>query len=282
MRAFASIVLALGALLTSGMAWSQQCLTSPLTSTTVTSNFGMRYHPKFQVWRPHNGADLRAPMMTKVVSAHSGTVAHGGWMGGGGGNTVIVKNGSLETRYLHLAKVDVAPGQSLSAGQAIGVSGNSGHASTAPHLHFEVRDEGGAQPRDPRLYLCPKPAEVAGAGPESAGADGSRPPTGSATSVPKAAPAGIPSRAQVVSTQGEAFASDAEWKKQVYEITSVQTAYELIAELHAKRMLAHARIQEAQQRLAIQYSVKFASELDPERQALVTERAAVLQAMGSK
>jgi len=43
----------------------------------------------------------------------------------------------VQSWYVHLSRIDVAVGQQISAGQQIGLSGNSG-CSTAPHLHFEV------------------------------------------------------------------------------------------------------------------------------------------------
>jgi hypothetical protein len=262
-------------------AYGQSCVTQPLKAMTITSNYGMRYHPKFHIWRAHNGADLRAPMLTDVYAAQGGTVTYGGWMGGGGGNTVIVKNGSMETRYLHLSQVITTPGQTVSAGQKIALSGDTGEASTAPHLHFEVRDQGGAQPRDPRLYLCPRPSEVAGAGPEGA-PDGSRPPTGSVASVPKSAPSGVPSKAQMIATQGEAFALDPEWKKQVYTITSAQTAFELLADLQAKRLETRARIASAEERLNAEMAIYLASELGSERATLEQHRQTLARSLGAR
>ncbi len=43
----------------------------------------------------------------------------------------------FESEYIHLSRVDVAPGQMAKAGEVIGLSGNTG-CSTGPHLHFGV------------------------------------------------------------------------------------------------------------------------------------------------
>jgi len=46
-----------------------------------------------------------------------------------------------QTMYGHLSRIVVQPGASVAPGQVIGLSGNSGR-STAPHLHFEIRQKG--------------------------------------------------------------------------------------------------------------------------------------------
>lgn len=43
-----------------------------------------------------------------------------------------------ETEYIHLSRLDVEAGDRVTAGQVIGLSGNTG-CSTGPHLHFGVR-----------------------------------------------------------------------------------------------------------------------------------------------
>lgn len=68
------------------------------------------------------------------------------------GNYVAVggEDGRL-VYYCHLASRAVEKGQKVKAGQILGIEGTTGR-STGIHLHFEVRDWGGAQ-RDPCAYL---------------------------------------------------------------------------------------------------------------------------------
>jgi murein DD-endopeptidase MepM/ murein hydrolase activator NlpD len=85
----------------------------------------------------HNGWDL-ALRYEPVLSAAPGTVAIAGAdsYNPGFGQTITVDHGNgFTTRYAHLSQVWVQPGQAVSRGQQIGVSGNTGN-STGPHLHF--------------------------------------------------------------------------------------------------------------------------------------------------
>jgi murein DD-endopeptidase len=57
------------------------------------------------------------------------------------GNYLIVSHGKLQTVYCHLSQIWVNEGEGVSAGQILGVTGNTGE-TTAPHLHFGMRWEG--------------------------------------------------------------------------------------------------------------------------------------------
>ncbi|HZG36602.1 MAG TPA: peptidoglycan DD-metalloendopeptidase family protein [Gaiellaceae bacterium] len=110
----------------------------------VTSGFGWRWG------RMHEGIDIAVGNGTPVVSSASGTVIIAGWMGGYG-NLVVVDHGNgISTAYGHNTSVTVGVGQHVAQGQLIAYSGNTGH-STGPHVHFEVRVNGGAV--DPFGYL---------------------------------------------------------------------------------------------------------------------------------
>jgi LysM repeat protein len=94
----------------------------------------------------YNGVDIAAPVGTTVFAAASGNVVvarSSGWNGGYGQYVVIQHPNGTQTLYAHLSQVYVSAGQSVTQGQAIGASGNTGR-STGAHLHFEVR--GAANP----------------------------------------------------------------------------------------------------------------------------------------
>lgn len=110
----------------------------------VTSNFGWRKG------RPHNGIDLQSRTGDPIRSAFDGMVRIAK-KDGGYGNVVVVRHyNGLETLYAHLSKMKVKPGDIVSAGQLIGLAGNTGR-SHGPHLHFEVRFLG--QPIDPNHII---------------------------------------------------------------------------------------------------------------------------------
>lgn len=101
-------------------------------SGNVTSEFGWRKR------RPHYGTDIDLETGDTVSSAFDGMVRIAK-LNRSYGNVVIIrhKNG-LETVYAHLSKLLVEAGQTVEAGQIIGLGGNTGH-SFGSHLHFEMR-----------------------------------------------------------------------------------------------------------------------------------------------
>jgi len=86
----------------------------------------------------HTGIDLAVVVGTPVKSTMDGHVVSAGWNNQGYGNLVIVENGAYRTYYAHLSSIPVAVGDAVTAGEVIGLSGNTGH-STGPHLHYEIR-----------------------------------------------------------------------------------------------------------------------------------------------
>lgn len=119
----------------------------------LTSGFGMRLHPVLGYVRLHAGIDLGAPTGTPIGAASAGVIAFAGVMGGYGNVVDIRHADGTTTRYAHQSRILVRAGQQVAAGQIIGLVGNTGGASTGPHLHFEVRTASG--PIDPHSWLPP-------------------------------------------------------------------------------------------------------------------------------
>lgn len=109
----------------------------------VTSRFGMRRNPVLNQVRLHAGIDLRAATGDPVRATSGGVVKSAGWQGGYGLAVRIDHGKGLETRYAHLSRLNVAPGQTIRPGEVIGFVGSTGR-STGPHLHYEVRRNGQA------------------------------------------------------------------------------------------------------------------------------------------
>ncbi len=109
----------------------------PISGGRLSSGFGKRNTGIKGASRYHKGVDWATPTGTAVVASSSGVVTRAGW-GSGYGYCVYLRHpDGRETRYGHLSKVLVSVGQSVSQGQKIALSGNTG-VSSGPHLHFEI------------------------------------------------------------------------------------------------------------------------------------------------
>ena len=72
--------------------------------SSISSGFGMRYHPILKTLRRHTGIDIAAPRGTPVYATADGTVSREDG-GSGYGITVIINHGySYKTLYAHLSK----------------------------------------------------------------------------------------------------------------------------------------------------------------------------------
>ncbi len=104
----------------------------------VSSNFNLRrLNPVTGRIAPHKGVDFALPVGTPVLAVGDGEVVVAK-NGGVAGNYVAIRHGrQYMTRYMHLKKVLVKPGEKVKRGDRIALSGNTGR-STGPHLHFEI------------------------------------------------------------------------------------------------------------------------------------------------
>jgi murein DD-endopeptidase MepM/ murein hydrolase activator NlpD len=100
--------------------------------------------------KPHLGIDIAAATDTPVLAAGAGAVVRTGadeFLG----NFVEIQHGlGYLTVYGHCSRIAVGEGDRVDGGQVIAYVGQSGQSS-APHLHFEIRQQGEAV--NPREFL---------------------------------------------------------------------------------------------------------------------------------
>lgn len=133
----------------------------PATGTPSRQVFPIRgphqYWEGFGAGRGHQGVDVGSPCGTPLVAAQDGRVRFVKYHPRAGNYLVIDVTGSVyDLAYMHLSEAaSVAPGQSVAAGQPVGLVGDTGNASGC-HLHFELWEGayyGGGAPIDPMPYL---------------------------------------------------------------------------------------------------------------------------------
>lgn len=104
----------------------------------VSSGFNpRRLNPVTGRIAPHKGVDFAMPQGTPVMAVGDGEVVMAKHSGAAGYLVAIRHGRSYTTRYMHLKKLLVKPGQKVKRGDHIALSGNTGR-STGPHLHYEV------------------------------------------------------------------------------------------------------------------------------------------------
>jgi murein DD-endopeptidase MepM/ murein hydrolase activator NlpD len=122
----------------------------PIQANHIGSTFGRRVDPIEGVGAMHEGIDFVSDPGTQVIASAGGVVIAAEYHPQYGNMIDIDHGNDFSSRYAHLSKLDVKPGQVIKRGQPIGLSGNTGR-STGPHLHFEVRFKGAAQ--NPARFL---------------------------------------------------------------------------------------------------------------------------------
>ena len=103
-----------------------------------------RLHPILHRVMAHTGVDFGCDIGTPVYATGDGTVEiadNSGYNGGYGRQILLNHQFGYKTRYAHLSKALVRPGDRVHRGQIIGETGNTGR-STGPHLHYEVIHKG--------------------------------------------------------------------------------------------------------------------------------------------
>ncbi|PKB19589.1 peptidase M23-like protein [Novosphingobium kunmingense] len=115
----------------------------PVRASYISSGFGLRTHPVLGALRGHSGVDLPAAAGSPIRATLDGMVASAGWRGGYGLAVQIDHGKGIASRYAHMSRMAVYPGQAVRKGDVIGYVGSTG-LSTGPHLHYEIRVNGAA------------------------------------------------------------------------------------------------------------------------------------------
>lgn len=127
----------------------------PVQATRRSSSFGGQRILNGEPKRPHYGVDLAAPVGTPVVAPAAGVVSFAETGLHFEGGLILIDHGQgLITAYLHLSRIDVAAGQTVTQGQTIGAVGKEGRA-TGPHLCWRMKWRD--QNLDPSLLIGAPP-----------------------------------------------------------------------------------------------------------------------------
>jgi murein DD-endopeptidase MepM/ murein hydrolase activator NlpD len=99
---------------------------------------------------PHLGIDIAGETGSPIKAGQGGLVTYAGTDSVFGNMVIIDHGGGVTSLYGHNSSLLVRRGENVRRGQVIARLGSTGRSS-APHLHFEVRE--GESRVDPLKYL---------------------------------------------------------------------------------------------------------------------------------
>jgi len=122
----------------------------PVQEGVIIKTFGESENKDLKIVTFNNGVDIATSVGTTVFAVAQGVVSQIGFLPTFG-NIVIIRHASAYlTVYANLSEVKVAKGESVSAGQALGLVGKSAQGGGV--VHFEVWH--GRNKYDPELWLA--------------------------------------------------------------------------------------------------------------------------------
>lgn len=116
----------------------------------LTDGYGGRSDPFTGEKGAHMAIDISSAHGQPILAPADGIVVKAEWANGYGQVIDLSHGFGYSTRYGHLSKFNVKPGQKVARGDVIGYVGSTGR-STGPHLHYEVRLNG--RPVNPLEYI---------------------------------------------------------------------------------------------------------------------------------
>ena len=123
-----------GSALASSVTYSHPVLIE--ASAKVTSEYGMRTHPISGKELMHTGMDIKGPMGAPIYSPAGGEVGFSGYKDGYGEMVEVIYADGSKLIYCQLSERLLETGDTVAAGEKVGLLGASGRA-TGPHLHVE-------------------------------------------------------------------------------------------------------------------------------------------------
>src|SRR5262245_40262 len=134
---------------------SQQALGRATPSTWpiigwLTSVYGNRKDPFTGQPDFHTGLDISAEYGTPIKATADGVVESAGYNGNYGNSVVLDHGYGIGTRFGHMSRIAVRPGQKVLRGEIVGYVGATGRA-TSTHLHYEILLNG--SPINPLRFL---------------------------------------------------------------------------------------------------------------------------------
>lgn len=106
---------------------------------------------KFDADRKHYGTDIAANPGESVLATLDGTVILSTYTAETGYVIEVQHNQDFISVYKHCSSLLKREGDTVQAGEAIALVGNSGQLTTGPHLHFELWHKGRAV--NPEQYI---------------------------------------------------------------------------------------------------------------------------------
>jgi septal ring factor EnvC (AmiA/AmiB activator) len=123
---------------------------APPVPGRVLRGFGRVLDAEYRTETFRKGVDFAADRGEPVYAVAAGAVRYAGWFAGYGRMVILDHGDGYFTVSGHLEEIDVAVGDALASGDAIGRAGETG-SLTGPRLYFEIRR--GAEALDPAGWL---------------------------------------------------------------------------------------------------------------------------------